>query len=143
MSWMRTVGATLGATAGVYVAISALMARGLTRAERRPLLDSPASLGLDYTEIAFRSAIDRLALSGWLVRPGRTVPDTAIPWVVIVHGHGAHRADPETGALALTRDLVRAGYGVFLFELRGCGISPAKPVSAGYHAHRDLPRARH
>ncbi len=143
MNWTRTLGVSLGATAGAYVAISALMARGLTRAERRPLLDSPASLGLDYTDITFRSASDRLTLSGWLVRPGRTVADTAIPWVVMVHGHGAHRADPETGVLALTRDLVRAGYGVFLFDLRGCGISPAQPASAGYHEQRDLLGALH
>lgn len=143
MSWTRTLGVSLGAAAGSYVAISALMARGLTRAERRPLLDSPASVGLEYTDITFRSAGDRLTLSGWLVRPGRTVPDTAIPWVVMVHGNGAHRADPETGALALMRDLARAGYGVFLFDLRGCGISPAQPASAGYHEQRDLLGALH
>ena len=143
MNWTRTLGVSLGAAAGSYVAISALMARGLTRAERRPLLDSPASLGLEYTDITFRSAGDRLTLSGWLVRPGRTVPDTAIPWVVMVHGHGAHRADPETGVLALTRNLVMAGYGLFLFDLRGCGISPAQPASAGYHEQRDLLGALH
>ena len=125
------------------MAISALMARGLTRAERRPLLDSPASLGLDFTDITFRSAGDRLTLSGWLVRPGRNEPDTAIPWIVMVHGHGANRADPETGALALMRDLALAGYGVFLFDLRGCGISPAQPASAGYHEQRDLLGALH
>ena len=143
MNWTRTLGVGLGAAAGSYVAISALMARGLTRVERRPPQDSPASLGLDYTDITFRSAGDRLTLSGWLVRPGRAVPDTTIPWVVIVHGHGAHRADPETGALALTRDLVKAGYGLFLFDLRGCGISPAQPASAGYHEQRDLHGALH
>lgn len=143
LNWTRTLGVGLGAAAGSYVAISALMARGLTRTERRPLLDSPASLGLDYTDITFRSAGDRLTLSGWLVRPGRAVPDTAIPWVVLVHGHGAHRADPETGALALTRDLTKAGYGVFLFDLRGCGNSPAQPASAGYHEQRDLLGALH
>ncbi len=143
LNWIRTLGVGLGAAAGTYVAVSAAMARGLTHAERRPLLDSPASLGLEYTDITFRSAGDRLTLSGWLVRPDRTQADTAIPWVVLVHGHGAHRADPETGALALTRDLVRAGYGVFLFDLRGCGISPARPASAGYHEQRDLLGALH
>lgn len=137
MKWTRALGIGLGAAAGSYVAISALMARGLTSTERRPLLDDPATVGLDFTQITFRSAGDRLSLSGWLIRATSSTTEDA-RWVVIVHGHSAHRADPQVGALPLARDLVKAGYSVFMFDMRGCGTSRAKPASSGYHEQRDL-----
>jgi dipeptidyl aminopeptidase/acylaminoacyl peptidase len=137
MKWTKAVGFGLGATAGTYVGISALMAKGLTNTERRPLLDDPETVGLDYTQISFRSAGDRLSLSGWLIRAATSTDEDA-RWVVVVHGHSAHRADPEVGALPLARDLVKAGYSVFMFDMRGCGTSRAKPASAGYHEQRDL-----
>ncbi|NQW17727.1 MAG: alpha/beta fold hydrolase [Chloroflexi bacterium] len=137
MKWTRVLGFGIGAAAGSYVGISALMARGLTNTERRPLLDDPSSVDLDFTQINFRSAGDRLSLSGWIIRAQSSNAEPA-RWVVIVHGHSAHRADPEVGALPLARDLVKAGYSVFMFDLRGCGTSRARPASAGYHEQRDL-----
>jgi dipeptidyl aminopeptidase/acylaminoacyl peptidase len=137
MKWTRAIGFGLGAAAGTYIGISALLARGLTSTSRRPLLDDPETVGLDFTQINFRSAGDRLSLSGWLIRAASSTDEDA-KWVVIVHGHSAHRADPEVGALPLARDLVKAGYSVFMFDMRGCGTSRAKPASAGYHEQRDL-----
>ena len=137
MKWTRALGIGLGAAAGSYVGISALMARGLTSTKRRPLLDDPTTVGLDFTQITFRSAGDRLSLSGWLIRATSSTTENA-RWVVIVHGHSAHRADPQVGALPFARDLVKAGYSVFMFDMRGCGTSRAKPASSGYHEQRDL-----
>lgn len=127
-----------GAALGMYAAVGAVMAHGLTRSRRLPVLDTPDSIGLDYEPVAFPSRTDELPLSGWLMRPMCGHRASELPWVIMVHGHGSHRADPAAGSLALARDLVELGYGVLTFDLRACGISPGGRASAGYHEQRDV-----
>ncbi len=139
------MGAGAGAALGSYVGISALMARGLTRTQRRMVHDTPGSLGLDYAELRFRSRGDGVILAGWLIRPPHEgliqspeVDDASLKWIVIVHGHSAHRADPEAGTLSLARDMLNAGYAVMMFDMRGCGQSGDGAGSAGQREQRDL-----
>ena len=126
------------AASSAYAVVSAIMARGLTRNRRLPLLDVPSAVGLEYEAITFPSRVDHLPLSGWLIRPHWDAPLSADRWVVIVHGHGSHRADPGVGILPLVRELVKVGYGALVFDSRGCGISPGERSSAGYLEQRDL-----
>lgn len=118
---------------GPYAVASALMARGLLRTRRLPLHDTPDAVGLEWEDAEFSSRGDNVRLSGWLIRPV-----SGNSWVVIVHGFGAHRADPATGQLALARDLWGAGFGVLLFDLRGCGRSDGRMGSVGFFERNDL-----
>ena len=138
MSWRRRALLGAGAAAGAYVAVSALMARGLTLARRIPVLDTPDAVGLEYEDVIFPSRGDGVELAGWLIGPQGGADDRTTRWIVIVHGHGTNRADPAFGSLPLARDLHRAGFGVLMFDLRACGQSSGSRASAGYHEQRDL-----
>lgn len=138
MSWRRTALVSVAAASSAYAVISALMARGLTRNQRIPVLDVPSAVGLEYESITFPSRVDHLPLSGWVMRPHWDAPMAADRWVVVVHGHGSHRADPGVGILPLVRGLVKSGYSALVFDLRGCGISPGENASAGHFEQRDL-----
>lgn len=66
-------------------------------------------------------------------------PRTAVaPWVVIVHGFGTHRGDPAAGALGFARDMHVQGFGLLMFDMRGCGESGGGGGSVGYHERADL-----
>ncbi|MBM3958071.1 MAG: hypothetical protein FJ313_08485, partial [Gemmatimonadetes bacterium] len=125
----RNLAISAGALTGAYLGFSALMARGLTRVERVPAQDTPASVGLPYESVAFPSRVDGLALAGWLIPPrvggARRFPSDfgRSRWVTLVHGHSSNRAGAPTGALGLMRGLSDRGYGVLAFDLRGCGDS--------------------
>lgn len=138
VNWRQRAIVAAGAAAGAYAAVSAVMARGLTVSRRLPVLDTPEAVGLEYEDVTFPSQGDNLSLAGWLIRPESKLNDAAIRWIVMVHGHGSHRADPAVGALPLARDLVKGGFGVMLFDLRACGLSPGSRASAGYYERRDL-----
>lgn len=142
MSWRRRIALGAGAAAGAYVAVSALMARGLTVSRRVPVLDTPDAVGLEYEDVTFPSSGDGIELAGWVIRPPAGARagagDGGGRWIVIVHGHGTNRADPAFGSLPLARDLHRAGYSVLMFDLRASGQSSGSRASAGYYEQRDL-----
>jgi hypothetical protein len=113
------------------------MAFGLTRTRRIRPDDTPASLGMEFEHVSFPSADGAVQLAGWLVPPVQGQPLSGT-WLVIVHGFGTHRGDPQAGALALSRELHALGMGVLAFDLRGCGESGGGAGSAGFHEQQDL-----
>lgn len=125
---------------------SAAMAVSMARRPRRVALnDDPRSVGLEYRDISFpsrrRLGESAKVLRGWLMPPkvdGRLVAPRKARWVVIVHGDATNRADPQVGALGLASDLGDLGYGVLMFDMRGCGESADGAFTAGWDERLDV-----
>ncbi len=141
MGWVKKVALFGAAAAGAYIAVSAGMAAGMTRSVRIRPEDDPSTVGLDYSDVSFRSRDGELELSGWLVPPqgehGASDP-AAARWIVMVHGFGTNRANPAAGGLGLARDLSDRGFGILTFDLRGCGDSGGDSGSVGFYERLDL-----
>jgi len=56
----------------------------------------------------------------------------------MVHGYGYHRADPTIGMMDIASRLVKNGYSVLTFDMRGHGESDGDTVSAGSFEKNDL-----
>ncbi|MGC4073551.1 MAG: alpha/beta hydrolase [Nibricoccus sp.] len=111
-----------------FVWLSALQARQLTSAMRRPV-PSLAESALSGVETVTFSSTDGLLLSGWwMPSPGS---DTT---VILLHGHGSNRRQ-MIGRAKLLRD---HGYSVLLYDARGHGESAGELVSFGLHEANDL-----
>jgi pimeloyl-ACP methyl ester carboxylesterase len=109
----------------IYTGLSVYGANAAMAVPRLPLKPglSPASLGLDYEDVSFRSREDNVLLKGWFLPASG---DTAI---IIVHGGYQNRVDDNVDTLPLARDLVNKGYGTLLFDLRGRGESEGKGLA--------------
>lgn len=131
--WLFIVLSLVLLLAVVFVGISVYLGFTMTRCERIPLADTPASFGLAYEDVSFPSAEDGLTLSGWLI------PSTRSDRVVImVHGADDNRADSSIGMLDIAAGLVDGGWSVLMFDLRGHGESAGERFSAGYLEQRDI-----
>ena len=104
----------------LYVALSIFGAVAAIEIPRRPLTGSPASVGLNYEDSAFRSRGDGTLLKGWFLPAASNIV------IVIVHGGYENRVDKVVDTLNLARDLVDRGYNILLFDLRGRGESSGK-----------------
>lgn len=146
---LRTTFTALGLVAGAYVGVSSALASNLTRTTRVRPEDTPESVGLDYQNVSFTSRGGDARLSGWFIPPGSgsgTGPGPGHPgatargktWVAMVHGDNSNRSDSKTGMLGIARALNRRGFGIFMFDMRGRGDSPATTPSAGYFERLDL-----
>jgi dipeptidyl aminopeptidase/acylaminoacyl peptidase len=117
----------------IYFGLSGYMASNLTQIDREPLNTTPESKGLAYEDISFPSYEDSLQLKGWFI------PSPASRRVILlVHGKSYHRANPDIGMLDVAEALVRNGFNIFTFDLRGYGESEGKRFSLGYYEQRDL-----
>jgi pimeloyl-ACP methyl ester carboxylesterase len=114
-----------------YLGIAFLMVRGATSTDREPVEGHPADFGLAYEDVSFEARGGGPLLRGWYL-------DSASegPALIFVHGIGGQRGGD--GAVALAAELVRAGYDVLLFDLRGHGESEGDRVSGGYFERRDV-----
>ncbi len=161
VGFLKTTFAALGVVAGGYIGLSTALASGLIRTARVPSDNAPDSVGLNYTDVSFTSRGGDADLSGWLIRP-RSEPEPArearararaetgddsrnrgviargLPWVVMVHGDNTNRGDSKTGMLDIASTLSRRGFGIFMFDLRGRGDSPAAISSSGFYERLDL-----
>jgi fermentation-respiration switch protein FrsA (DUF1100 family) len=89
----------------------------------RPLVATPADLGLDFEDRRFRAA-DGARLHGWLVRGRR---DTAVLWFHGNAGNVSHRVE-------LLRDLHRElAMTILILEYRGYGESEGSPTESGLY----------
>ena len=157
MGFLKTTFSALGIAAGGYIGVSSALASGLIRTTRVRPEQSPDSVGLDYTDVNFTSRGGDAGLSGWLVRPqpkpdassgaspvarDKAAPPTGtlrgISWIVMVHGDNTNRSDSKTGMLDIALALSQRGFGIFMFDMRGRGDSPAAISSSGYYERLDL-----
>jgi fermentation-respiration switch protein FrsA (DUF1100 family) len=122
---------TLVIILAVYLAISAYIAYRIMRVPRTPLNETPASIGLSYEDVSFPSRIDNLMLKGWYLAGDKKFT------IIVVTGMYQNRVDVSIGTLSMARDLVRKGYNILLFDLRGRGESEGKGVLLT-NADRDI-----
>ncbi|HWV38889.1 MAG TPA: alpha/beta fold hydrolase [Vulgatibacter sp.] len=138
---MRSARSVLVAFMGIGVlAFAALIGRGAMRSDQqfhvgrdrpeRPKDLCPPGESCPIEDARFRTS-DGLQLFGWFVPPrlGKTV--------LLAHGLGQGRL----GLLPEARYLVRAGYGVLLFDLRGHGESEGSTVTMGEKEQLDIEAA--
>lgn len=122
LGWLLVLGLFL------YVGTAAWVGFNATRPSRLPLfITAPEELGFTYEEIVFTSR-DGIPLSGWYV-PGHNGAA-----VVLTHGFRENRL----GSVPIARMLVKAGYGVLLYDLRGHGRSRGNLCTWGWTETNDL-----
>ncbi len=131
--WLVTGISVVLAVFIIFIGISAYLGYSMTRLNRVPLERNPGALGLAYEDVSFQSIDDGLALRGWFL-PGSDSERV----IIMVHGNESNRDDPTIGTLEIASQLVKHGYNVLMFDLRGCGESDGDMVSAGYYEKRDL-----
>ena len=131
--WIKITAIVVGALLAVYIGLSIYGATAAMPLPRLPLKPgvTPASLGLAYEDVSFRSREDDVLLKGWYL-PGQG--DIAI---IIVHGGYQNRVDDNVDTLDLARDLVQKGYDMLLFDLRGRGESEGKGLALS-NIERDI-----
>lgn len=122
--------ATVAALAVIYAAASIYIADRSLSAEVTPFSALPAELGLDYDEVEFSPREwPALRLRGWWLP---AVEQRAS--VIHVHGIDSNRSS----MLGLAAALVRSGYSVLVFDLRGHGESDPARMGAGLHERDDV-----
>jgi uncharacterized protein len=142
MRWRRTIAASMILTGLLtlgYVGASSYIAEQLVYATPRPIVKTPASMGLRFANVSFPSRDDQINLKGWLI-PG-VLPDgrlTVDRMIVAVHGTRTNRESPDDHLMQLTGALARNGFGVLGFDMRGMGESPPAPLSMGNLEQRDV-----
>jgi pimeloyl-ACP methyl ester carboxylesterase len=100
-----------------YLVVSALIANGMAMSARVPIDKTPASLGLTYQDVSFRSRPDSVLLKGWYI------PGQGNGTIIVMHGGKQNRADTTMKLLELCGELARKGFNVLTFDRRGCGLS--------------------
>ena len=122
-----------------YVGISSYIAEQLVYETPKPIVRTPANLGLRFASVNVPSRDDHIGLKGWFI-PG-VLPDgrlTVDRMIVVVHGTRTNRESPGDHLLELTGALARHGLGVLSFDMRGMGESPPAPLSMGNLEQRDV-----
>lgn len=107
----------------LYTGLSIYGAVAAMEIPRLPLVKSPASVGLNYEDVSFRSRDDGVVLRGWHIFGERDYV------IIVVHGGFQNRVDDNVDTLGLAHDLVEKGYDLLLFDLRGRGESGSKGLA--------------
>jgi pimeloyl-ACP methyl ester carboxylesterase len=116
----------------VYFGLSAIIAAVAASVSRAPLDNTPASLGLAYENISFRSRVDNVILKGWYLPGG----DKGV--VIVVHGGKQNRADATMRLMELCCDLAKRGFNILTFDRRGCGEAEVPKAKGRAHFERDV-----
>jgi pimeloyl-ACP methyl ester carboxylesterase len=111
-----------------YVGIALYTAHVLTRSNNRPPVLDPHAVGANPQRWVVRTT-DGLRLRGWYYHGG-----SRRQLVVLVHGMQGSWAEMA----GLGRDLVRRGYHVLLFDLRGHGQSDPSRLFMGRRERGDI-----
>jgi pimeloyl-ACP methyl ester carboxylesterase len=133
---LRFIKVTAISLAGLLVVYLGLSVYGAVEAMELPRLPlniniSPASIGLTYEDVSFTSRDDHVLLRGWYL------PGSGDAVIIMVHGGYQNRLDDNVGTLGLAGDLVKMGYDVLLFDLRGRGESEGKGLALS-NIERDI-----
>jgi alpha-beta hydrolase superfamily lysophospholipase len=130
----RLLALVLGAAAVALIAALAVAARvagRVTATLTPPRQPVAAPRGLGAVRDVALTTRDGIVLRGWYV------PSTNRAAVILGHGHGAQRGQ----LLPEARALVRAGYGVLMFDWRAHGESGGRRTTWGVDEPRDLQAA--
>ncbi|WP_431970744.1 alpha/beta hydrolase [Nocardia sp. bgisy134] len=115
---------------------AALILNALTYLPERQILQTPAAVGLDYTDLSLRTEDGETLHAWWL--PARR----SIGHVLFAHGNAGNLGD----RVAIYALLVDAGFDVLAFDYRGYGRSTGRPSEHGTYldarAARDALLAR-
>jgi dienelactone hydrolase len=129
--WWRRVGAGLAMTVAVVMVTFVVgQAVAATNVPRARIGASPASVGLDYTDVTLRTA-DGVDLAAWYVS------STNRAAVVLLHGAGSTRSN----VLGEAAVLAEAGFGVLMVDARGHGDSDGRAMDFGWHGDADVAAA--
>jgi pimeloyl-ACP methyl ester carboxylesterase len=120
---MKVVAICVAVIFTLYVGLSTFGAVKAMAIPRLPLEDSLDSVGLAYEDVAFTSRDDEVLLKGWYV------PGDGDFTIITVHGGFQNRIDDNVDTLRLAKDLVKKGYSLLLFDLRGRGESGGRGVT--------------
>lgn len=115
--------------AAAYLSTCWYLAWKLSAAERKHATRTPADLGFSNAERVFFETEDGLRLEGWLV------PSAGERAIILVHGIYSHAWDGH--AADLVGAYAKAGFDVFLFDLRGQGRSAGR-LGLAWLEHRDI-----
>lgn len=110
----------LGAVLVIYLGLSVYGSKVAMEIPRLPVVYSPASLGVPYEDVAFKSRGDNVTLKGWFI-PGQN-KDV----ILIVHGGFQNRIDANVDTGGLAHALALKGHNVLLFDMRGRGESEGR-----------------
>lgn len=132
-TWLKVFLAIVIVVIFVFVGVSAYLGRSMTRTERTPVEGNPGLWGLEYEDVSFPSLEEDLTLRGWFLPV-----EGSDRVIAMVHGNGGNRADASIGIMDIAAGLVKAGYNVLTFDLRGHGESDGEMVSGGYYETQDL-----
>ena len=122
-----------------YLGISSYIAEQLVYETPKPIVSTPANLGLRFASVTVPSRDDHISLKGCFI-PG-VLPDgrlTVERMIIVVHGTRTNRESPGDHLLQLTGALAHNGLGVLSFDMRGMGESPPAPLSMGNLEQRDV-----
>ncbi len=121
--WARVLAVMLGMFIGCSM-LAAMLFTSTSPADVGPVAD----LSFVACDVAFRTS-DSVTIRGWYA-PGSA--DSGV--VILLHGYRGNR----THMIPRAAMLRTAGYGVLLYDARGCGTSEGGIVSMGYHETEDL-----
>lgn len=120
----------------LMIGLSFYVGWALTHPKNMSVTTTPSSFGiLNYEDISFTSAQDKLILKGWFL-PSSGSTRT----IIFAHGYKQNRIY-ERGRrwkLNLAKKLVENGFNVLLFDFRNCGQSQGELTSIGQFEKRDI-----
>jgi uncharacterized protein len=117
---LKILSIVIGALLVIYLGVCAYGAKTGMEIPRRPLVYDPASLGVPYEDVAFKSRGDNITLKGWFI-PGEN-KDV----LLVVHGGFQNRIDANVDTGGLAHALAVQGHNILLYDLRGRGESEGK-----------------
>lgn len=127
---LRVVGVGVGAFLAIalFVMIERNIYSVITETMPAPSeVNIPPDLPFEVEEVTFETS-DGLTMAGW------KVPSQNGATIILLHGYGGNR----TAMLWHAEQLVRAGYGVVLFDERASGESEGTRRSYGWEDPRDV-----
>lgn len=120
----------------VCTGLSTYVGWSLTHKEKSLLTSTPASLGLTFKPISFKSRTNAFQLKGWFLPAASSNPKNVT--IIIAHGYGKNRMQEDVPGLNVAQGLVQAGYHVLMFDFRASGESEGNLVSVGQYEQLDL-----
>jgi uncharacterized protein len=129
--WKRVLAIPFGLAVTYGFGFPVLVAVAATNVPRASLGDdNPGTLGLEYTDVSFRTP-DGARLAGWYL------PSDNRAAVIVLHGASSTRS----AVLGQAAVLARHGYGVLLFDARGAGRSGGRAMNFGWYGEGDVAAA--